>query len=370
VPRPAQLRRRQAEAEAVLGGIAEGVFAVDRERRITWLNPRAAALAGVAPDEAVGRFCGDVLDPVLVDGVRPCEERCPILEARFRGRVRATERLHGRRGLETTVVITSAPPDRGPPGDAGESVQFQIVRDETEEEVVRRLRDAVIANVSHEFRTPLAAQLASIEMLRDRLQELGRAELDELLRSVERPALRLTRLIDNLLESLRIDSGRDTIRRRSVALDQIVEESVELTASLIQQKQQQLEIDLPWPLPPIAGDAPRLVQVFVNLLANAHKFAPAGSTIRIRGAVEAEELSVWVEDDGPGFPEEAGDRLFERFRRAPGEEPQESGMGLGLWIVHSIVTRHGGRVLARNTGTGARVTVVLPRGGGDEDPGR
>jgi K+-sensing histidine kinase KdpD len=123
-------------------------------------------------------------------------------------------------------------------------------------------------------------------------------------------------------------------------------------------------------LPAVSGDGPRLVQVFVNLLANANKFAPAGSSVTMAGAVAETEVSIWVEDEGPGLPEQIGERGFERFLRAVGEEPEESGMGLGLWIVHSIVSRHGGRVDARNTASGARVTVALPRVRADEDPGR
>jgi len=366
----AELRRRRAEAEAILGGIAEGVFSVDRERRITWLNPQGAALLGIAAEQAIGKFCGDVLEPESVGGIRPCEDRCPILDARFRGKARATETV-GAEGRRRTVVIASTQPDSGPPDiEVDTPRQLQVMRDETEEEAVRRLRDAVLANVSHEFRTPLAAQLASLEMLRERVRELGSEDLDELVRSVERAAQRLTRLIDNMLESLRIEAGRDTIRRQRVDLDQVVEEAVELTASLILQKKQHLDVELPWPVPRMIGDAPRLTQVFVNLLANANKFAPAGSSIRMGGSVGETEVAVWVEDHGPGFPEDVGEQLFERFLRAPADEPAESGMGLGLWIVNSIVTRHGGRVDARNTGAGARVTVFLPRAHGDEDPGR
>jgi len=358
----AELRRKQAEAEAVLTGIMEGVFAVDRERRITYVNPQAASMLGLRADEVVGRFCGDVLRPDAPGGVRPCEDRCPILDARFRGGARATEQLSLPQGQRRTVVITSAAPAPPSPGDSARALQqFQVMRDETEEAAARRLRDLVLANISHEFRTPLSAQLASLEMLRDRLRETEGEELHDLLRSVERAALRLTRLVDNLLESLRIEAGRDSIRRLPVALDQVVEEAVQLTAPLIQQKGQALEVDLPYPLPAVQGDAPRLTQVFVNLLANANKFAPAGSRIAVGGAVESSEIALWVEDEGPGLPGEIGGRLFERFLRAPGEEPEETGMGLGLWIVNSIVTRHGGRVDARNTPAGARFTVFLPR---------
>jgi signal transduction histidine kinase len=348
-----ELRHRQGEAEGILSGIAEGVFAVDRERRIRYLNPQAAALLGIDASEAIGRFCGDVLQPQEPGGVRPCEDRCPIVHARFRGSARATEHLPRGGGLRT-VVITSAAPAAGPIGDVAGSVgptegerQFQVMRDETEVEATRRLRDTVLANITHEFRTPLTAQLASIELLRDRLPHLETAEARDLVASLERGSLRLTQLIDNLLESVRIDAGETSIRRHPVALDEVVEEAVELTSPLIALRNQTLAVDLPYPLPPLQGDAPRLVQVLVNLLANANKFAPAGSTIRIGGEPGKGRITLWVEDEGPGVPPDAAPLLFERFRRAPGEEPEESGMGLGLFIVRSIVERHGGRVEAR-----------------------
>ncbi|HEV7506972.1 MAG TPA: ATP-binding protein [Thermoanaerobaculia bacterium] len=359
-----ELRRRQAEGEAILTGITEGVFSVDRDRRITYLNPQTAALLGIRREEALGRFCGDVLKPRgsrEQDGLRPCEESCPILHARFRGGASATEYLQLRDGGLRAVVIASAPP--------AEEQQFQVMRDETDVEAVRRQRDAVLANISHEFRTPLSAQLASIELLRDRLlQSPGglEGETHNLVLSLERGSLRLTQLIDNLLESVRIESGQDSIRSRPVALDEVIEEAVEMTAPLLAQRGQSIEVDLPYPLPVVQGDAPRLIQVFVNLLANAHKFGPTGSTVHVGGAVEEGTVCLWVEDEGPGFPMMSGDStLFDRFvrRDGVGEEPETGGMGLGLWIVRSIVERHGGEVAAGpgNGGRGTRMKIVLPR---------
>jgi signal transduction histidine kinase/HAMP domain-containing protein len=349
----ADLRRQQAEASAILTGIVEGVFTVDSERRIRYVNPQAAALLGIEPRSAIGRFCGDVLNPQGRDGVRPCEDHCPIVHARFQGGVRATEQLRVADGTRRTVVITSAAPDQGQ--------QVQVLRDETEVEATRRLRDTVLANISHEFKTPLAAQLASIELLLDRLPELSLDDTGQLVLAQQRSTLRLSRLIDNLLESVRIESGRTDIRRQHVALDEVVQDAMELTHPLLAQRQQEASVRLPYPLPPVTGDATRLVQVFVNLLANASKFAPAGSTIGVGGEVTGERVTLWVEDEGPGLPALPDDALFEPFVRATGEEPEQSGMGLGLWIVKSIVDRHGGQVSStRRPGGGARVRVTLP----------
>jgi signal transduction histidine kinase len=362
----ANLSRQQAESNAIVTRIVEGVFTVDRERRIQYINPQAAALLGVSTESVIGRFCGDVLDPQGPGGVRPCEEQCPIIHARFRAGARATEHLRLHSGERRTVVITSAPPSDDPllSGDSSAGLrQVQVMRDETEEEATRRLRDAVLAHISHEFKTPLSAQLASIELLLDQLPDLTRDQIGELVVSLQRGTLRLMQLIDNLLESVRIEAGEQTLRRRPVMMDEVIERALELTRPLFDQRQQAVLVELPYPMPPVSGDAPRLTQVFVNLLANANKFSPTGSTVNIGGAVTSEAITVWVEDQGPGLPETMGPSLFVPFIRSFSEEPEQGGAGLGLWIVKSIIERHGGQVEAtsRAQGTGTRIVVTLPR---------
>ena len=347
------LRRREAEAQAVLAGIVEGVYAVDRNRVIRYLNPQAARLLGVEPASAVGRFCGDVLRPEGPGGVRPCETHCPILEARAEGTARAVVHLEaGARGLRTTIITSSSPV---------EGLQVQVMRDETELEAARRARDSVLANISHEFRTPLAAQLASIELLREGINSLDANARTELVDSLERGTLRLTRLIDNLLESVRIESGQLAIRSQSVDLAEVIEEARALIGSLLVLRRQSLEARLPPELPPVSGDKTRLTQVFVNLIANASKFAPEGSVIRIGAEPRGAMLAAWVEDEGPGVLESEGTAIFERFRRGAEEEPEPGGLGLGLWIVRSIVDRHGGTVTVERTGAErTRFAVSLP----------
>ncbi|WP_110519385.1 ATP-binding protein [Herpetosiphon llansteffanensis] len=349
----ADLQRQQSEANAILAGIVEGVFTVDRDRRIRYLNQQAANMLGIEPEQAIGRFCGDVLQPQLIDGVRPCEQACPIIHARFRGQAQATEHLQLRDGRRRTVIITSS-------GDL-EHNHVQVMRDETDIETSRRLRDTILATISHEFRTPLSAQLASLELLLDQLPQLTTAQIRQLIVSLQRGALRLTYLIDNLLESARIEAGQLTIRRSEIALDSVVEAAVELMLPLIQQRRQQVEVDLPYPLPNVAGDATRLTQVFVNLLANASKFSPPDTTIGIGGEVSAEYLHVWVEDEGPGMPPSPSESPFRLFVRGR-NEPEQSGAGLGLWIVQSIIERHDGRIHVPARSLGTRIVIELPRG--------
>ena len=346
------LRRREAEARAVLGGIVEGVYAVDKNRVIRYLNPQAERLLGVSAAEAVGRFCGDVLQPREEDGRRPCDLHCPIVQARSAASARAVEQLGARPGDARTTVITSSAPADG--------LQVQVIRDETELEAVRRARDSVLANISHEFRTPLAAQLASIELLLSGLEELPRAQLRELISSLERSTLRLTQLIDNLLESVRIESGQLAIRRQSVALVEVVDDARALVGSLLAQRRQTLDVSLPEQLPAVSGDKTRLTQVFVNLLANANKFAPEDSVVRIGAEAQAGEVRAWVEDEGAGPLAVDDAQIFARFRRGE-SEPEPVGLGLGLWLVKSIIDRHGGRVAFERTDAGrTRFSLTLP----------
>jgi signal transduction histidine kinase len=351
-----ELRQREAQANVVLDAVVEGVYAVDQERNIRYLNPQAARLLGIDASEALGKFCGDVLKPCGTDGsptgARPCATTaCPILRARQAGSATSVEQLQTSSGTRQAVITSSRVVD---------GLQVQVLRDETELEGVRRARDTVLANVSHEFRTPLAAQLASIELLREGLKTKSPAELTELVLSLERGSLRLTRLIDNLLESVRIESGQLDVRRQSISLSDVIDDARGLVEALLAQRGQTFEFDLAEDLE-LQGDATRLTQVFVNLIANASKFAPEGTPIRVGASAAADVVTAWVEDSGPGLPE-GGDRIFERFKRGGEQEPEPGGLGLGLWISRSIIERHGGSITAGRTAEGlTRFTLTLPR---------
>jgi len=352
----AELRQREAEAQVVLEAVVEGVYAVDQERNIRYLNPQAARLLGVEAEEAIGRFCGDVLKPCAPPGApagtRPCgTTACPILRARQGGSAQSVEQLQTRSGNRQTVITSSRVVD---------GLQVQVMRDETELEGVRRARDTVLANIGHEFRTPLAAQLASIELLREGIQNSPPEKLEELVLSLERGTLRLTRLIDNLLESVRIESGQLDVRRQSIEIADVVEDARGLVDALLRQRKQPLEVNIEEGLS-LQGDAMRLTQVFVNLIANASKFAPEGTPIRIGARAEDGNVSAWVEDSGPGLPEGDTVGIFERFRRGGAQEPEPGGLGLGLWISRSIVERHGGTLTAARSADGfTRFTMALP----------
>ena len=357
----AELRHREAEAQVVLEAVVEGVYAVDEERNIRYLNPQAARLLGIDAEDAIGRFCGDVLKPCgppgSPSGARPCTTTaCPILRARQAGSAQSVEQLQTRAGNRQTVITSSR---------VVNGLQVQVLRDETELEGVRRARDTVLANVSHEFRTPLAAQLASIELLRAGIKSEPPEKLEELVLSLERGTLRLTRLIDNLLESVRIESGQLDMRRQSIELLDVVEDARGLVDALLRQRNQPLEVRVPADLA-LQGDGARLTQVFVNLIANASKFAPENQPIRVGARREGGTVQAWVEDSGPGLDEGDASSIFERFKRGGAEEPEPGGLGLGLWISRSIVERHGGSISVARTDEGfTRFTLTLPAEAGE-----
>lgn len=353
VVRPA-LRRSEAEAEAVLAGVVEGVFATDEQRNLVYANPQFLRMVPGSAAGVLGRFCGDVLHPLLSAAERPCERNCPIIAARKYHAARGTEALHAIDGTVRSVVIASAAPIGGR--------QVQLLRDETDLEAVRRARDSVLGNISHEFRTPLAAQLASIEMLRDGVGTFSQAQQRRLLANAQRGVLRLMRLIDNLLESVRVESGQLSVRRQQVDLEATACEAAELLQPLLDQSAMQVAIDLrALEGRAVKGDSQRLQQVFVNLLSNAAKFAPPGSTINIGARVCDRHVEAWVEDPGPGLPSGNPDAIFGRFGRGASTEPDAPGLGLGLWIVRSIVERHAGSVRVERTADElTRFVVALP----------
>jgi signal transduction histidine kinase len=298
-----------------------------------------------------------VLRPLRdASGRRPCEYACPILQARRDGSARAVEQVvPGADESVRRVVIASAAPADG--------IQVQVLRDETELEAVRRTRDTVLANISHEFRTPLAAQLASIELLSEGIGKMDEGGQRQLVSSLQRGTQRLTWLIDNLLESVRIEAGQLGIRKQDVLFDDVIGAAQDLIGPLLEQRGQKVALALADDVPVIRGDQQRLTQVLVNLLANASKFGPADSTITIGAQAAADAgLDFWVDDEGPGPKDPDDTGLFEQFHRSGGEDPEESGLGLGLFIVRSIVERHGGTVsLERSGDSRTHAAVHLPK---------
>jgi two-component system phosphate regulon sensor histidine kinase PhoR len=349
-----RLARQKDWSDTLLRSIVEGIVTLDGQGRLTSFSPAAERITGWRADDVLGRRVDDVLRTVDGD---PFSEELPNPGGRRSVRV-----LH-RSGRHLTLATTAAsvrPPD-------GEAAQLAlVVRDITEEESVQSLRSYFLANISHEFRTPLSAINASVELLLDDLESLTAGELRELLDSIHRSVTGLQTLIDNLLESLSIEAGRFTVRRRTTDLPQVLDEAARVMRPLLDRRRQELRCEIPSELPPLWIDPMRITQVLVNLLSNAGKYSPVGEAIVVRvEAPAAGRVRVSVADRGEGIPPAERENLFRRFVRLGVSDAPQYGIGLGLSVVKAIVEEHGGQVgVDERPGGGSIFWFTLPQNQG------
>jgi two-component system sensor histidine kinase KdpD len=220
------------------------------------------------------------------------------------------------------------------------------------------MRSSLLSAVSHDLRTPLAVITGAATTLRDGRRATGVE--GELLDTICEEADRLERLVRNLLDMTRLQSGALEVRREWIPLEEIIGSALtRLDARLTGRP---VRTQLPADLPLVSADALLLEQVLVNLLENAAKHTPGQSPVEITASADAEALIIDVADRGPGIPAGSESRIFEKFFRAPGA--RTPGAGLGLAICRGIVDAHGGSLVASNRpGGGALFRIVLPLGG-------
>ncbi len=233
-----------------------------------------------------------------------------------------------------------------------------VIRDITERSL-RRMQEQFIGLVSHELRTPLTTITAAFNAI-DRLMPKD-ADARRYLRMAQPQAQRLARLIDDLWEVTRLQRGTFTLNLEAVALAQLVALTVEIAQSLTATQTITLSAE-DGPLL-VQGDADRLQQVVFNLLKNAITHAPYSASIRVHlRQVNGARAELMVEDDGPGIAPEQLSNLFTRYTSAPGSQRRKvQGLGLGLFIVHQIVTAHGGTITVHSRlDEGTTFTVALP----------
>lgn len=347
--------RERSEAldwrDTLIQSIVEGVVTVDSRGCITFMSQGAEALSGWTREEAIGRPLDTVFPLDAGDGgsfmaqaPRPGEKRQIAVRTR-----------QGRKAVFAVTGAELASP-------AGEETQLALVlRDVTQEEAVRNLRSYFLANISHEFLTPLSTLNASMELLLDQAENLSAAEMRELLKPTYLSLRGLQTLIDNLLESSSIEAGQFTLRRQPVDLNAILAQALQLVEPLLERRQQPVSVVQPGSLPPIYGDPARLTQVLVNLLANASKYSPPHRTIDVRVEQLGDALRISVADQGPGIPEAERADAFSSFVRGEAADSEQVGIGLGLYVVKTTVAAHGGRVgIDDRPGGGAIVWFELP----------
>ncbi len=245
-------------------------------------------------------------------------------------------------GRQATLSFTGA---RLAPSEVDQARTALVFRDVSEEESIHRLLGQFLANISHEFRTPLSALAASIELLMDQALDLEPMELEELLKSLHLGILRLQTLVDNLLESASIEAGHFRVSSRTCDLGIIISEAVNTMQPLIEKYDQFLVAELPTVIPRVRADPRRTVQVLVNLLSNASKYGPSDAEITIKVVVNGQNVKVHVEDLGPGIPPKYRKEIFRRFMYpTTSENDSKVGAGLGLSVVKAVIEAQGGKV--------------------------
>jgi two-component system sensor histidine kinase KdpD len=222
-----------------------------------------------------------------------------------------------------------------------------------------RLRNSLLAALSHDLRTPLTVLVGLAESLALTAPKLSSAQL-ETAQAIQDEARRMSTLVSNLLDMARIESGEVTLNLQWQPLEEVVGAALDAARGMLQQHK--VVVQLPRDLPLIKIDAVLIERVLVNLFENVSKYTPAGSTVTLSARVVADQLSVSIADDGPGLPAGREEAVFQKFTRGE-RESATPGVGLGLAIVRALVEAHQGKVTAaQRPGGGAVFTFTMPLG--------
>ena len=224
-----------------------------------------------------------------------------------------------------------------------------------------KLKDDFMSSVTHELRTPLTSIRALTELMRDD-PEMPAEQRQEFLGLVVAETERLSRLVNQVLDMAKIESGHAEWHNADVDLKALVEHAAQTTREMFRERGAALELELPERVPTLRADADRLTQVLLNLLSNAAKFVPAeGGRVQLRLQVLPQALQVEVQDNGPGVPPAQRALIFEKFRQGGDALNRPQGTGLGLPISRQIVEHFGGRMgLRDDTAQGACFFFTLP----------
>jgi two-component system, OmpR family, phosphate regulon sensor histidine kinase PhoR len=339
VDRFEELRREQAETAALVESMVEGVIAADERGRIATANPAARRLLGYdqldplpdLPELFRVKAAREVVDAVL-DGT-PVQDREVELDSR-------------------SILLNARPL---PAGGA-----VLVMHDLTELRRLEAVRRDFVANVSHELKTPLTSISGYAETLLSLPPdpEMARVFLNTILGN----ARRMQRLVDDLLDLSRIESGRWQPSRTEVSVSAAARDSWTEVAARPESKSIQFTIEVAPDAEKLCADLDALRQVLTNLMENSLRHTPAGGAIACLAGREGAGIAIAVRDNGAGITREHLPRIFERFYRADASRSrEEGGTGLGLAIVKHLVEAHGGRVTAESErGKGTTVTCWFP----------
>ncbi len=220
------------------------------------------------------------------------------------------------------------------------------------------LRADFVSLVSHELRSPMAVVIGSARTLEERWRELTPEQRQSFLSLIADETTRLASLIEDVLDTSRIDAGTFSYAFSDVSIDELISETV--AAAALGQDEVGVRAEVQGLLPHVRGDRERLRQVLVNLIGNAVKYSPAGEEVSVRASVGDGRLLIDVTDRGPGVPAEDQSIIFEKFGRSNSGQ-SKPGTGLGLFIARSIAEAHGGGLSVRTQSTGGAVfSLELP----------
>lgn len=340
---------------AILSSMVEGVLIVDQGMRVRLANEALFSMFDLTRSP-INRTVMEVFhEHRLLTGVERSISECRPLHLEFQ----IDARTGGGRP-ERTFRVNVAP--LLPSGGANPVGALVVFNDVTEVRTLETVRREFVANVSHEFRTPLSIINGYVETLLDGAID-DRAMAMRSLNVMQKHGERLNLLIDDLLTISRMENRSVELNRSDANVAEIVARVVEQQESRIRKWGVTMEVHFDADARFADVDPPRIEQVFLNLLTNALQYgAQENATIHVTGRRRGSEIEVSFTDDGPGIPFEDQPHIFERFYRVHKDRSRDGGgTGLGLSIVKNVVMAHGGHVSLRSTpGAGSTFRVMLP----------
>jgi PAS domain S-box-containing protein len=348
-----ELTRQQ---KILLDSVADGICGVDSHGLVSFANPAAARLLEASPEALTGKGVHELLHGAAGPQDH-CGDDCPLRRASHGHKAAAGEDTIysvGGRVFPAEYVLTPIL-DQG--RFSGSVLSF---RDISQRFALDRLKDEFISTVSHELRTPLTSIRGSLGLLSSGILGNLSEKAANLLRIAVTNSDRLVRLINDILDLERIQSGRQPLAFRPVQLGEIVRQAIDGMQPVAEAGGVQLIHDTVQA--EIAADPDRLLQVITNLLSNAVKFSPPNSTVSVMTHPGAEGVTLSVIDHGRGIPADKLESIFGRFQQVDASDArQKGGSGLGLAICRTIVLQHSGRIWAeRNPLRGSTFRVFLP----------
>jgi PAS domain S-box-containing protein len=351
--RAEELYRRQ---EILLDSVADGICGVDLHGTVSFANPAAARLLAAPAPSLVGKPVHELLHG-FAPPISECGMDCPLRQSNENNMADSGEDTIYRSDGSAFPAEYALTPILDHGRFSGAVLSF---RDISQRFALDRLKDEFISTVSHELRTPLTSIRGALGLLSSGILGDVSDKATNLLRIALNNSDRLVRLINDVLDLERIQSGREPLVFRPVQLADIVRQAIDGMAPVAEAAGVQLEHDTTQV--EIAADPDRLIQILTNLLSNAVKFSPPGSTISVMLRPGVTGVTLSVIDHGRGIPADKLEAIFGRFQQVDASDSrQKGGSGLGLAICRTIVLQHSGRIWAeRNPDRGSTFRVFLP----------